>query len=372
MIRRTLPVVALAALSGFALMGLSACGSAEAPAVADPSNGSDSTIGGIGAAPPATGSASTVPLVAGTFPSGESVPVPDQLVGERVLGNKVLLIGDSLFAGLATRYGGEACRVLEPLGWQVAVEAETGRFIDFGDRVLDARLDEGWDAVVIMLGTNYGGDEIGYEAALAELLDRLAPRPTIVLTTTVFREMQNEVNAAIGRQVLARENVDALDWSTISAAPGVISGDRIHATDAGRELMAGMIGSMLGPAPVQPGDCLSTQFSNDSSVSGAPGGPGGISTVPNTSSGGSSGTTSTIGGGSSATTQPVATVAPTTVAPTTVAPTTPSTVAPTTAAPTTVAPTTVAPTTAAPTTAAPTTAAPTTAPPAPSPSASAP
>lgn len=371
MIRRTLHVVALATLSAVALVGLSACGSDEAPVGAGPSDSADSTIGGIGAVPPATGSASTVPLVAGTFPSGESVPVPERLVGERVLGNKVLLIGDSLFAGLATRYGGEACRVLEPLGWQVAVEAETGRFIDFGDRVLDARLDEGWDAVVIMLGTNYGGDEIGYELALAELLDRLAPRPTIVLTTTVFREMQNEVNAAIGRQVLARDNVDALDWSTISTAPGVISGDRIHATDAGRELMAGMIGSMLGPAPVQPGDCLSTQFSNDSSVSGAPGGPGGISTVPNTTSGGSSGTTSTTSGGSTATTTPVVTAAPTTLPPTTVAPTTaaptvaPTTAAPTTAAPTTAAPTTAAPTTAAPTTAAPTTAAPTTAPPGP-------
>jgi hypothetical protein len=362
MIRRTLPMVALAALSGFALLGLSACGSAETPVVADPSDSADSTIGGIGAAPPATGSASTVPLIAGTFPSGESVPVPDRLVGERVLGNKVLLIGDSLFAGLATRYGGEACRVLEPLGWQVAVEAETGRFIDFGDRVLDARLDEGWDAVVIMLGTNYGGDEIGYEAALAELLDRLAPRPTIVLTTTAFREMQNEVNAAIGRQVLARDNVDALDWSTISAAPGVISGDRIHATDAGRELMAGMIASMLGPAPVQPGDCLSTEFRNDSAVTGAPGGPGGISTVPNTTSGGSSGIPSTTSGGSTATTAPVVTAAPTTVPSTTGAPTTtPTTPAPTTTAPTTSPPTTAVPTTA-PATTAPTTAAPTTAP----------
>ena len=363
MIRRTLPFVAFAAL--FALSTLTACGSSDAPAVADPIGAADSTIGGIGAAPPATGAPSTVPLVAGTFPSGDSVPVPDQLVGERVLGNKVLLIGDSLFAGLATRYGGEACRVLEPLGWQVAVEAETGRFIDFGDRVLDARLDEGWDAVVIMLGTNYGGDEVGYELALSELLDRVAPRPTIVLTTTVFREMQTEVNTVIGRQVLARDNVDALDWSTISAEPGVISGDRIHATDAGRALMAEMIGSMLGPAPVQPGDCLASEFRNDSAVSGAPGGPGGISTVPNTTSGGSTGTTPTTAA-QPTTTSPTVTVAPTTAAPTTAAPTTavPTTAAPTTAAPTTAAPTTAAPTTAAPTTAAPTTAAPTTAAPA--------
>jgi hypothetical protein len=352
MIRPTFSSVAFAALSALALGSLTACGSSDSPAVADPVGAADSTIGGIGAAPPATGARLTVPIVAGTFPNGESVPVPDQLVGERVLGNKVLLIGDSLFAGLATRYGGEACRVLEPLGWQVAVEAETGRFIDFGDRVLDARLDDGWDAVVIMLGTNYGGDEIGYEVALAELLDRVAPRPTIVLTTTVFREMQNEVNTAIGRQVLARDNVDALDWSTISAEPGVISGDRIHATDAGRVLMAEMIGSMLGPAPVQAGDCLTSEFRNDSAVSGAPGGPGGISTVPNTTSGGSSGTTSTTGGGSSVTTPPVAPTMAPTMAPTTTA-------APTTAAPTTTAATTTAvSTTAAPTTAAPTTAAP--------------
>lgn len=348
MTRRPLLPVALVALCGL----LAGCGASDAPAGAETVG---DTLGGIGAPPPTGQGAGdlTLPATPGTFPGGEDIPVPAASIGETVLGNRVLLIGDSLFAGLATRYGGDACEGLVPLGWQVAVEAESGRFIDFANRVLDARLDEGWDAVVVMLGTNYGGDEVGYEAELSALLDRLAPRPVVLLTTTVFRETQVEVNEVIARQVLARDGVEALDWSTMSEEPGVLAGDGIHATDAGRAFMVQGIAALLGTAPVQPGDCLTSEFTDDSAVAGAPGGPGGQTTVaPVTTS------------GSNVTTSPsvAPTVAPTTAAPmTTVVTTAPTTAAPTTAAPTTVAPTTAAPTTAAPTTAAPTTAAPTTA-----------
>ncbi len=213
-------------------------------------------------------------------PPGVSV-VHCALLHNNIAAAGSVLTRDSIFAGTASRYGGEACEILEPLGWQVAVEAESGSFTEFGGRVLDARLDEGWDAAVVLLGTNYGGDEAGYEADLADILDRLAPRPTLVLTTTDFREMQSEVNAVIARQVLARENVDALDWTTISSQAGVLSGDGIHPTDAGRQLLVEGISLMLGQAPVRPGDCLTSEFTDDSAVAGAPGGSGGMTTVPN-------------------------------------------------------------------------------------------
>ena len=59
------------------------------------------------------------------------------LVGEIVAGNRILIIGDSIMASTSSRYGGQMCDALVPLGWEVAVEAEPSRFIDFGNRVLD-------------------------------------------------------------------------------------------------------------------------------------------------------------------------------------------------------------------------------------------
>ena len=51
------------------------------------------------------------------------------------------MIGDSIMASTATRYTGYMCDELVPLGWSVDVEAEPSRFIDFGNRVLDRRLE---------------------------------------------------------------------------------------------------------------------------------------------------------------------------------------------------------------------------------------
>ena len=60
-----------------------------------------------------------------------------ELVGESSPGNRILIIGDSIMASTSSRYGGQMCDALVPLGWEVAVEAEPSRFIDFGNRVLD-------------------------------------------------------------------------------------------------------------------------------------------------------------------------------------------------------------------------------------------
>ena len=58
------------------------------------------------------------------------------------------------------------CEELVPRGWEVEIDAETGRFVDFGDRVLDARLDADWDVAVVMLGNNYGADKAVFEEYL--------------------------------------------------------------------------------------------------------------------------------------------------------------------------------------------------------------
>ncbi len=58
-------------------------------------------------------------------------------VAERVNGNRLLVIGDSILASTATRYGKELCEALNPIGWSVEVDAEPGRFIDFGNEVAE-------------------------------------------------------------------------------------------------------------------------------------------------------------------------------------------------------------------------------------------
>ncbi len=63
------------------------------------------------------------------------------MVGDEVIDNRLLVIGDSIMASTATRYSGLMCDELVPLGWAVEVEAEPSRFIDFGNRVLDQTLD---------------------------------------------------------------------------------------------------------------------------------------------------------------------------------------------------------------------------------------
>ena len=97
------------------------------------------------------------------------------------------MIGDSVTASITQRYGGQACAALVPLGWKVEVDAEVSRFIDFGKRVLDSRLSAGWDVAVIFLGTNYGLNQVVYESMLKDLVVQLAPRPTILINSTLYR-----------------------------------------------------------------------------------------------------------------------------------------------------------------------------------------
>ena len=77
-----------------------------------------------------------------------------------------------------------ACERLVPLGWQVAVEAERGRFIDLGLRIVNKKLPQGFDAAVLFLGTNYGKKQDIYQEYLDKILDELAPLPVIILTAT--------------------------------------------------------------------------------------------------------------------------------------------------------------------------------------------
>jgi lysophospholipase L1-like esterase len=193
-------------------------------------------------------------------------PLEGTTLGSKAAGNRLLVIGDSILAGTASRYGGALCSAVVPLGWRVAVEAEAGQMVGFGRTVLRDRIYEGWDAAVVFLGTNYGGNKENYENDLTRIVESLAPRPTLLLTATLFRESMQQVNEVIRVVASKNSHVSILDWGTASVQPGLLNKDRVHPTNAGRAVLVSSIASALGTAPISPGACLPAKFTDDSLV----------------------------------------------------------------------------------------------------------
>ncbi len=221
-------------------------------------------------------------------------------VGRVVDGNRLLVIGDSIMASTTQRYGGAMCNRLVPMGWATEIDAESGQHIEFGREVLSERQAAGWDAAVIMLGNNYGGDPQAYADVLTEIVDDLAPRPVVLLTVTEFREDRAEVNFVVRTMAAQRDNVRVVEWAERTRDGrdgGLVSGDGLHLTDAGREELVTMISGALGRAPAgSEGECLPSGFTDDSagpvdgsSGSSSTGSGSGTGTGGGTGSGGSSG-----------------------------------------------------------------------------------
>ena len=242
----TRPLASRIAVSVAFALALAACGSASGPS-------GPRTLEYVGRIPgvQADGSAVTVDGLRAELPL-----LDGEILGPRAAGNRVLIIGDSIFESTSRRFGGEMCEALVPLGWRVAVEAKSGELVGFGRTVVRERLSEGWDAAVVFLGTNFGGSQQNYEADLTRIVDALAPRPTLLLTATLFRDSMKLVNESIRRVASLYPNVAVLDWGAASVQPGLLNRDMIHPTDAGRAVLAAAVASSLGNAPRTPGACL--------------------------------------------------------------------------------------------------------------------
>jgi len=120
------------------------------------------------------------------------------------------------------------CNSLKPLGWRTTVEAESGQPASFGREVLRKRIYEGWDAAVVLLGTNPSASIDRYREDMERIVVSLAPRPTLLLTTTLFRDSQKAVNDVIRELASSNDHVSVLDWGTASAQPGVLNNDGVH------------------------------------------------------------------------------------------------------------------------------------------------
>lgn len=211
----------------------------------------------------------TLPTVFRSTTSTEAttttVPAPPT-IGDLVTGNRVIFIGDSIFASASRRLGGELCDTLVPMGWAVEVDAEPARRIQFGNEVLDTQLGRGWDAAVVFLGNNYvsAGPE-WFESQLNRIIERLSPRPIVLFTVTVVSEKKIAVNEMIREAATAHDNVVILEWEAFTAAhPEVLRNDGLHVTEEGRQVLADELARVLGTAPTQPGECLGTNYFDDS------------------------------------------------------------------------------------------------------------
>lgn len=227
----------------------------------------EQTLAGIGRIP---GAAEAAGVVTADGVRAVMPPLEGPVLGERAAGNKLLVIGDSILAATASRYGGAMCDELVPRGWRVAVEAEAGQMVGFGRTVVRERITEGWDAAVVFLGTNYGGNEERYESDLDRIVVSLGPRPTLLLTATEYKSSIAQVNRAIRRVAARNPHASVLDWGAVSLQAGVLNRDKVHPTTAGRTLLVESISTAVGDAPEgspgAKGSCLESLYVDDSLV----------------------------------------------------------------------------------------------------------
>jgi hypothetical protein len=255
---------------------------------------------------------SSLPPDTGPVPVGSAGPTTtlarQQQVGAKAKGNRVILLGDSVTASTSQRYSNDMCKALVPLGWRAEVDAESGRFIEFGNKVLDARLAAGWDAAVVLLGNNYVKNQENYRKQRERIVTRLSPRPVVLLTVTEFQVSRLEVNSVIRSMAKLHSNVQIVEWATITKNnPNYTGADHLHLTNGGRAALAAAVAEALGIAPDTPGKCLPTNYTDDSMM------PVTGTSVPGT---GSSGPTTSHKTDTS-TTAAVSSVEASTVAPTT-------------------------------------------------------
>jgi hypothetical protein len=97
-------------------------------------------------------------------------------------------------------------------------------------------------------------------------LDLIDDRPVLLLTISRYKEEIDDANAVIRDLASEYENVSILDWSKLSSAEGMLRSDGIHPTDEGRIVLATSLAKALGTAPMTPGDCLDSDYADDSAV----------------------------------------------------------------------------------------------------------
>jgi lysophospholipase L1-like esterase len=153
---------------------------------------------------------------------------------------KVLILGDSVMAGAATRYAG-----LLP-GRDVTIDAAVNRTTGQGADVVAQRGSD-WDVVVVLLGHNDGGSPGVYQPAANRLLDELAKVPRVYwLTLHEVRPYYVGVNQFLRDQAAHRRNLRIADWNAVANQhPEGLAADGLHLNGTGAGYMAGLVDAQV-------------------------------------------------------------------------------------------------------------------------------
>lgn len=182
-------------------------------------------------------------------PANTTVPIPIR-TAPPITDPRVFMVGDSVLAATAIGQPDALDRNVARLGWEITVDARVSRFTDEGRRVVERRSDEIGQVLVVVLGHNYDGDEEGYRADLRAIFDAAPEVQLIVIVTVPLHEpMQAEVNRVIVEEAIRDPRVIVADWETVTRTFEVLSGDDLHPTAYGAEVLAQLLGLTLGHAP---------------------------------------------------------------------------------------------------------------------------
>lgn len=265
------------AVFSVALLVLAACASDE-PVAISPESAVPETVA-LGAFPEPLSSTVTVPappttLVAETSPTTEPPPEPiTGPIGDEVVGNRILLIGDTVIASTAPRHDGAMCDALEAFGWQAEIAAEYGRFVEFGRTVVDARIipeEPEWDAAAVMLGNHFDGDVEAFRDELDALLFELDPRPVLLYTIVEDDTFEADLNDIIREMPRFHPNVVLLDWAEIAAGDDselLVADTPSGLSDEGLRRLALFTAAALGEPPTdEAAGCVPPVFVDDSAI----------------------------------------------------------------------------------------------------------
>jgi hypothetical protein len=264
---------ALAALSGIGLI-LAACGGDDTATSNLPRVSETVPLGELPEPPTAVRPEVTPNTIAPpptTAPEPEVVPITAPL-GDTVSGNRVLLIGDTAMMSLTPRHEGIACDVLGGVGWQLDIEAELGRYVDFAEQVIDTLVvDTGddWDVVGMMFGHHLDTTPDEFGAILDAQLDVLGDIPVLLYTRSEVDDDSAALNEIIRERAEERPNVLIVDWGEAVADEqdlSLVDDDGLPTAD-GMERIVLLTAAALGEPPTDDdGECLEPLFTDDSAI----------------------------------------------------------------------------------------------------------
>src|SRR5215216_1269186 len=151
----------------------------------------------------------------------------------------VVLIGDSVMAGLNPRYTDAARKVIGSAGWNVVIDAAVNRTTAQGAAVAQARRTQLTDTVVIMLGHNDGATPSLFRARAQQVMRVLAKAPRVYWLT--MREPRYAAANKIMRGLMGTyRNLRLIEWAG-AVRSGWTARDGLHLNGTGATAMARLI-----------------------------------------------------------------------------------------------------------------------------------